>query len=179
MGNRAGQVGWAVLCNVVAPGSGLITLRREWLGLTLALLFSLLAQVALLGAWVVPAAIPGWVTTASFSAAVLVWLAAQWRLWVRIRSATGPELERQLSVLRQRAADAQARNEHAEAIEILQVAMTLNDEDLAANIQWAQIMTLVGRFRPARAAWRRVLRLDRNSQHRREAIEALTALPER
>ncbi|MCP4248817.1 MAG: hypothetical protein GY778_17370 [bacterium] len=178
MSNRGLHVWWAVLCNVVAPGSGLITLRREWLGLTLALLFCLLAQIALLGVWVVPATIPRWVTTASFSVAVFVWLAAQWRLWDRIRLATGPELERQLSALRQRAADAQARNDHAEAIEILQVAMTLNDEDLAANLHWAQIMTTVGRFRPARAAWRRVLRLDRTGQHSREAIEALAALPD-
>jgi Flp pilus assembly protein TadD len=71
-----------------------------------------------------------------------------------------------------------ANEAYAEALDILQVAMTLSDEDVAANIQWAELMTLMGRFRQARRAWRRVLQLDRTGQHRRRTTEALAALPD-
>lgn len=168
----------AVVCNLIVPGSGLIVLRREWLGLAAAALFGVFGQVTLLGLLLLPATIPTWLTTLSFSAAVFVWLGAQWRLAVRIRTATGPDVERELAFLRDQAAEALARQAYAEATDILRVAMTLNDEDLDANIQWAELMTLTGKFRQAARAWHRVLQLDRTSQHTRRAREALAALPE-
>jgi hypothetical protein len=168
----------AILCNLIVPGSGLIVLRREWLGLAAAVLFGVLGQIVLLGLLVVPAAIPGWMTTLSLSAAVFVWLGAQWQLLVRIRTATGPSVERELTVLRRRAAEAVTRREYAEAADILRVALTLNDEDVETNIQWAELMTLTGKLRQADRTWRRVLHLDRNGQHHRRAREALPALPE-
>jgi len=169
----------ATVLNLVVPGSGLILLRREWLGLAVALLFTILAEVTLLGVLILPATIPPWMTTLCFSAALLVWLGAQWRLYVRIRIATGPAVERELRLLRQQAAEAVARQAYAEAADILQVVLTLDDEDVPANAQWAELMTLMGRFRQARRAWRRVLQLDRASQHHRQATEALASLPER
>ncbi len=167
----------ALVCNAIIPGSGLIILRREWLGLAAAALFGVFGQIALLGLLLLPATIPAWLTTLSFSAAVFVWLGAQWRLAVRIRTATGPEVDRELAFLRQQAAEAVARQAYADATDILRVAMTLNDEDLEANIQWAELMTLTGKFAHAARAWRRVLQLDRTGQHRRRAREALAVLP--
>ena len=167
-----------VLCNLIVPGSGLIVLRREWLGLTAAVLFGVFGQIALLGALLLPATIPSWLTTLSFSAAVFVWLGAQWQLLVRIRTATGPDVERELAFLRERTAEALGRQAYAEAADILRVALTLNDEDLDANLQWAELMTLTGKFRQAARAWRRVLQLDRTNQHTRRAREALASLPE-
>ncbi|MHC4609438.1 MAG: hypothetical protein ACYS7M_03730 [Planctomycetota bacterium] len=168
----------AIIFNLIVPGSGLILLRRDWLGLATALLFTILAEVALLGLLILPATIPPWMTTACLSAALFVWLGAQWRLWVRVRVVTGPAVERELALLRRRSAEAVANEAYAEALDILQVAMTLSDEDVAANIQWAELMTLMGRFRQARRAWRRVLQLDRTGQHRRRTTEALAALPD-
>jgi membrane protein implicated in regulation of membrane protease activity len=169
----------AIAFNLFVPGAGLILLRREWLGVSAALLFGILAEVAVLGTLVLPATVPPWMTTLCLSAAVFVWLGAQWRLWVRIRSATGPALERQMAALVERAAEAVARRAYAEATELLQVAMTLDDEDLPASIRWAELMTLMGRFGQARRAWRRVLQLDRSSgRHRRQALEALASLPQ-
>jgi hypothetical protein len=168
----------AIICNLVVPGSGLIVLRREWLGLALAVLFALLAEVALAGALIVPATIPVSLTTLSFSAAVLVWIGAQWRLLVRLRAAYGPAVERELASLRERAAAALAKRDYVDARDILSVALTINDEDVACNVQWAELMTLMGRFPQARRAWRRVLRLDRDDTHRRTAVEALASLPD-
>jgi len=167
----------AILCNLLVPGSGLIILRREWLGVSTALLFTILAQGALLGALVLPAAVPVWLTTACFAGALLVWLGAQWRLWVWTRTATGPAVEYEVAELCRRAGEAAVRREYAEAAHILEVARTLDDENVTVNLQWAELTTLMGRFGQARRAWRRVLQLDRSGEHRRRADEALASLP--
>ena len=168
----------AIACNLVVPGSGLIVLRREWLGLAVAVLFGVLAEVALLGGLIVPATVPAWVTTLCLSAAVFVWLGAQWRLVARLRVADGPALQGELTSLRERAAAAAAGRSFSQAGDILRVALTLNDEDLPCNVQWAELMTLMGRFPQAERAWNRVLRLDHTGEYRRQALEALASLPE-
>lgn len=167
-----------MVCNLVVPGSGLIVLRRDWLGLAVAVLFGILAEVVLLGALIVPGVVPPWVTTLCFSAALFVWLGGQWRLWTRLRTADGSALEAELAVLRERAAAAAGERAFARAVEILQVALTLNDEDLACNVQQAELMTLMGRFARARRAWRRVQSLDRKAEYGRQAADALASLPE-
>ena len=167
----------AVVCNLAVPGSGLIVLRREWLGLALAVLFGLLVEVALLGTLVVPAAVPVWITRSCIAGAALVWVSAQWRLVVRLRVTEGAALPEEVRLLRERAAAATEAGSYAEAVDILRLALTLDDEDVESNIQWAELMTAMGRFRHARRAWRRVLPLDRCGQHRRQAMEALAALP--
>ena len=49
---------WTPWINAVVPGAGLIVRRREWFGLARSLLFALLAQIAVGGVWLWPAAIP-------------------------------------------------------------------------------------------------------------------------
>ena len=171
------RTGWAIVLNVVVPGGGLIALRREWLGLAVAALFGVLGQVALLGLLMLPATIPMWLTAVCGGVAVVVWLGAQWLLWLRVRQATGPAVGRELGMLRRQAEEAVARQKYAEAEDLLRVALTLDDENLAVNVQWAETLTLMGQFRPARRAWRRVLYLDRSGQSRRRALEALATLP--
>ena len=63
----------AILLNVLVPGSGLVILRREWLGLCLALLYGLLAQTALWGVWLIPISIPRLVVVGSAISAAAVW----------------------------------------------------------------------------------------------------------
>ena len=169
----------AVACNLIIPGSGLILLRRDWLGLAAAVLFAVFGEIVLLGLLLVPATIPAWLTTLSFSAAVFVWLGAQWQLAIRIRSATGPGVERELAALRRRAVDAVSRQAFSEATDILRVALTLDDENIEANIQWAELMTLTAKFREADRAWHRVRQLDRSGDYARIAKEAQAALPVR
>jgi len=169
--------GLTIVCNLIVPGSGLIRLRREWFGLSIALLYAILAHAAAMGLLLVPATIPAWLTKAAVAAAALVWLGGQWQLWLRIRGATGSALKEEITRLERRAAEAVARNAYAEAVGLLQIALSLDDEDPAVNVQWAELMTLMGRFGPARRAWRRVAQLDRTGPYRRQANEALAALP--
>ena len=76
----------ALALNVIAPGVALVILRREWLGLTVALLFTLLAQVALWGLLLLPAGIPVEWSVVSGIAAGVVWVGAQWLGWASART---------------------------------------------------------------------------------------------
>ena len=163
--------------NLVVPGAGLILLRREWLGLVLALLFCLCAQIGLWGWVIVPASIPGWVTSSALAGAGLVWIAAQYTLAIRARRAFGPGLEREIVHLCRLAEEAIAGAEYDKAEELLLVALMLDDEDSRVNTLWARLMTALGRFHHARRAWNRVVQLSREGPERRQAMEALAALP--
>lgn len=66
-----------LLLNLLIPGSGLILLRREWLGFFLAVVFGLGGNIALAGWLVAPAAMPAWLTVAAFASAALTWLVSQ------------------------------------------------------------------------------------------------------
>ncbi len=169
----------AILSNLLIPGSGLILLRREWLGLATALLFGAAVQTVLAGTLVVPESVPGLLTAGCVGVAVTVWLTSQWQMVVRLRLVCGSALKDELVELRERAAAAAERRRFAEAIDIMRLALSLNDEDLECNLEWAKLMTAMGRFPEARRAWHRILRLDRNRSHSREAKEALSSLPER
>ena len=163
--------------NLIVPGAGLILLRWEWLGLALAMLFCLCAQIGLWGRWIVPASIPGWVTTSALAGAVLVWVAAQYTLVIRLRDAFGPGVKHDIIRLCRLAEQALADGTYDQAEELLRVALTLNDEDPRVNTLWAQLMTALGKFHHARQAWHRVLQLSRTRAERRHAFEALAALP--
>ncbi|MCK4658632.1 MAG: tetratricopeptide repeat protein [Phycisphaerae bacterium] len=167
----------ALWLNVLVPGGGLILLRREWLGLVLALLFCLCVQIGLWGMFIVPASIPGWVTSSALFGAVLVWICAQYTLVLRLRQAFGPGIERQIVHLCELAKRAVASGDYARAEEFLEVALTLNDEDPHVNTLWAQLMTALGRFDRARPAWVRVVQLSEEGFVKRQAVEALAALP--
>jgi len=167
----------ALVLNLFVPGAGLIVLRREWLGLAAAALFALLGQIALLGLLLLPATIPPWLTTLGCAGAATVWLGAQFLLGARARALGGDAATEQIALLLQRADQTIASQAYAETEAILRLALAINDEEPTVNIRWAQLMTLMGRFRQARRAWRRVLSLDRTGVHRRTALEALAALP--
>ena len=68
---------WLVLlANVIAPGAGLVILRREWLGVSLAILCTLFLQVALWGFFILPASIPWAVSVLAAVAGAGTWAAA-------------------------------------------------------------------------------------------------------
>lgn len=166
-----------VILNMLVPGTGLIVLRREWLGFALALLYCVFAEVAILGYWLIPAAIPGVVTAGTAVAASAVWLWSQWLFFERRRSSTGEAVERELRMLSDRCADAIRADNVTEAHDLLQMALMINDEHLAINKQWAKVMVIMGRFDDAARAWRRVLQLEREPAERQAAEKALAELP--
>lgn len=166
----------ARVVNVIAPGSGLILVRREWLGLALATLFAAAGQIAILGAWVIPLEVPGWLTAGAAGAGLLIWAHAQWLLHRRIRLSASPVLAEELVGLRRRAADALARADFADAQRILLVAMSINDEDADVAELWARLKSAQGEREAARRGWRRVLVLSSVAAQRRAARDALAAL---
>ncbi len=167
----------AILLNMLVPGSGLVILRREWLGLCLALLYGLLAQTALWGVWLIPVSIPGFVVIGSAISAATVWAGAQWLLMQRWRLVAAPEVELELDRLLVQADAAMDTGELESARRILLVARSLNDEHIGVNIRWGRLMQLMGRFHHARSTWRRVLRLRPSDDQNRQAREALAAIP--
>lgn len=146
--------------NALVPGAGLILLRREWLGLLLALLFGLCAQIGLWGLFIVPASVPRWVTVAALVGAGLAWVCAQYTLVVQLRRSFGPGTTREVERLCQQAEEAIGGGDYDTAKELLLVALTLNDEDPGANVQWARLMTALGHVHRARRAWARVVQLS-------------------
>jgi len=151
----------------------MILLRREWLGVALALLFVLVAQFAIVGTWIVPRDLPaGWALFAWIITG-LVWLVAQWLTWRRARVVTSPVLSKELMQLRAQAESAIERNEYSEARGILLAAATLNDEDAETHALWARMYQALGQPQPARRAWKRVLSLNSSDSLRGEARQAL------
>lgn len=167
---------WVVLVNLVVPGAGLIVLRREWLGFALSLLFCVLAEIGLVGWLLVPATMPGWVSGLALAGGGGVWGWSQWLLLRRIRTSCGEAAERELQVLGRRVDEAVAANNLSEARDLLRAALTINDEHVATNVRWAELMMLMDRCGEASNAWRRVLQLDGDAEGRRKAAAALGAL---
>lgn len=164
--------------NLVAPGAGLIVLRREWLGAVLALLFTVLLQLGLWGLLIIPEEFTGAATWGSLAAACGVWLAAQGMGAARARAILGPGARQQLQVLHAQAALDIEQARLADARELLLIALALSDEDPKSRCLWAQLMTLTGNFQAARKGWETVLKLDRAGTHLEEARAALAELPE-
>ncbi|HNQ22973.1 MAG TPA: hypothetical protein PKK06_07760 [Phycisphaerae bacterium] len=169
--------GAALAANLLAPGVGLIVLRRERLGLALAAMFVLTSQVGLWGLLVIPDDVPPALAAGAATAAGVVWVAAQVGMLVRLRRVVPGEVEEQLQVLTDAAATAIAQQRYADACDLLQTALAVDDEDMGLWVGWARLMTLMGRFPVARQAWERVLHLDHQYVHRKEAIQALERLP--
>ena len=163
----------AFAANLIAPGAGLVILRRDALGVSLVVLFAILAQVAIWGILLVPSSIPDPVSVAAFVGAGVVWLAAQWMAHNQARRALGVEVERELALLRDRVARAIEDERFADARDLLGIGLQINDEDLDLNVQTARLLMLDGQLPEARRAWRRVVDLDRAGQYREEAKAAL------
>ena len=163
----------AVLSNLIVPGAGLIVLRREWLGFTLAVLFGIVAQIVILGLWIVPHDIPRWVWLAAVMVTIGVWLFAQWRLLIRVRDENSPDFVQELEELRSLAEVALQKEDFDEARRVLLVALKINDEDLAVQVLWARLMGLTEQGKPARVAWKRVKYLDRDDIYASEVAKEL------
>ncbi len=163
----------AIILNLLAPGAGLIMLRREWLGAALALLFGVLAQVVVFGWLIVPADVPAWMVVVAGAAAAGVWGAGQWLLGRRLRLLRSPELAQELAQMRAEARRALDDGDLDEAHRTLLVALSVDDEDVELAVLWAQLMSAMGRRGDARRGWRRVLALATGESHVAAAREAL------
>lgn len=164
--------------NVLAPGAGLVLLRRDWLGLSICLLFGLLAQLALWGLFIVPASVPGAVSAAAAVGALLIWGWAQWLVVGRARLVLGPVAKEAIEVLLARASEAMEKGEYQRCRHLVRLARSIDDGDAEVQHVWAHLLTVTGQFRDARRAWERLLLLEPTREARRTAIDALEKLPE-
>ncbi len=169
---------WAMIVNLLVPGAGLIGLRREWLGLAVALLFGILAQISLMGVLLLPAVIPTRVSVLTAMAAATVWGWAQWLLVRRLRASCGQAAERQHASLLHRADKALACGNMDEAADLLRAALNMNDEHVETLWQWAQLSVRAGRMSEASWAWDRILQLE-HDPGRLRAIRAAREAAER
>lgn len=168
---------WAIGLNVIAPGAGLVILRREWFGLTVAVLFGLLAQAAIYGTLVDPMLARSDVTWVCGFAAGVVWVYAQATTIARARRVLGARARREIAVIVRQASQALSDGRYGDAIDLLNVALCVNDESIDLGVALARVLTLTGRLADARSAWKRVLDLDIAGDYRSEAITALERLP--
>ena len=167
----------AIWVNVLIPGAGLIVLRREWLGSAVALLFGMLAGSGIWGCLISPASAGTWTVALTLTGAALIWLGGQILLHRQLAVFNDPSLALEVERLRQQAADSAGAGNYTEALSMLRLALSLNDEDLDTLVQQADLLTTLGRFREARRAWRQVEQLDRRQRYRRRIVEALQRLP--
>ncbi len=148
------------MLNVVIPGAGLVIVRREWLGLALALLFGVFAQIAIFGWWIVPEDIPRLLQVVAAAGVGGTWLGAQALLVQRLRLVTSPQIAEEMQTLVERARWAIDNGDWHEARQSLLVSRSLNDEHVEAAMLWAELMAKTGRRREARRWQRRIARLD-------------------
>jgi len=127
------RTGWAIAMNLLAPGAGLVLMRREWLGLCLAVWFTAPAQVAVLGWWVLPDDIPPWMRGAAAALAAIGYLLAQVLLLRRIRWISDPRFAADLDSLFHRCGEAIESGDWITARNMLDVARRLDDEHPQIN----------------------------------------------
>jgi len=161
----------AWLLNVVLPGTGLIIRRREWLGFSLAMVFGVCGNVALAGWLIAPVAVPFWLTWLAGGLCALSWLLAQLLM------------QRQVVLLRRRAGGIVALLREAQAaIEVgdlksaslaLERGAAMDDENVELYVLRARLCALEEDVKGERAAWRRVVKLDRQRRYGNEARRAL------
>ncbi len=162
------------ILNLVLPGTGLIVRRREWLGLSMAAVFAICGNVAIAGKLIAPEAVPTGLTVLAILLAALSWVLSQVLFYRQ-----GLKLARTQRVLDQLLADARAAlesNDAAAAHHALDGAIALDDENVELHAMTARLSEKEGADQAARAAWRRVLKLERQGPHARDAREALRSL---
>jgi len=154
------RICWSILANLVAPGSGLVVLRREWLGLAMAVWFVAAAQVVVLGWWIIPLEWNRAVVNVAAVMAVVAYGLAQGLLVRQVRLVTAPEVDREIAVLCDRCRDCLDAGDVEGAHRAMEVARRLNDEHVQAARLRARVWALRGR--PQRSErWRRFA--DRHS----------------
>ncbi len=159
------------LGNVILPGTGLIIRRREWLGMSIALLFGICGNVVLSGLLIAPAMIPSWLTILAAIIALLTWGAAQVLFWKQ-----GTQIKRRTDLLNSLLEDARGaieRDDMTAAHKALESGGVLDDERVELHVLWAALRQIEGNEQGVRQAWRRVLKLDHRGAYRTQAKEAL------
>jgi hypothetical protein len=169
---------WAVALNLVAPGSGLIILRQDRRGLTIAAVFAGLAVPGIWGFWILPGILPTTLATACLLLSVTVWSISQCWVWRRRTAVLGSRARSQTTAWCAAADEAASERQFARSEALLRRALESNDEDPVPWAQWARLLVVMGRVEQARQAWESTLDVDKTGKFRREGIMAIERLPD-
>ncbi len=126
--------------NILVPGVGLILRRREWLGLTLALLYALCGNLAIAAWLIAPDAIPAWLAMLATLLTGLSWLAAQ-GLFAR-HQAEMRRRARALATLLQEARQSLGANRLDVARVALESALEIDGEHVDVKALWVRLCAL-------------------------------------
>jgi hypothetical protein len=159
------------LVNLVVPGGGLILIGSAASGVLLAALFTVTAAFAIVSNLLFPDDFASAWRGLGIGVALGTWLGAQLRLAQSVRR----QRERAAGKLR----EATLRDVRAELLagrfddawRAIQPMIHRADDDLALACRLAQVLTARESPVAARAAWRRVRRLDRHRIYRQEVEE--------
>lgn len=166
----------ALLLNLILAGSGLILRRREWLGLSMAMIFAICGNVAIAGWLIAPQAVPPWLTRLAVLLGALSWLLSQFLFYRQGRILI--RTEHALSNLLAEASKALNAGDLAAARQALDNGVMLDDENVELHAMRARLSALQGDQRAMEAEWRRVLKLDSHGRYQADAQAALRSRPQ-
>ncbi|MCB9852137.1 MAG: hypothetical protein H6819_03505 [Phycisphaerales bacterium] len=160
-----------LLLNLLIPGAGLVSIRREWLGLALALLFAVGVNIWIAGQWIAPLAVPRWLSFLALGMGIADWLAAQ-TLFVHLarrHDAIQTEVD---SLLSQAKRDA-SENDLDTALAVLEAATALDGERPDVLAAEADLLDACGKPAEARRLRRRILSIAPSSEWAAAAEKSL------
>lgn len=170
-----GRVVWGVVLAVVAPGAGLVVLRRDRLGIAAAVVWSVLATAAACRI-VLSGDAPGAAWFALLLSAIAVWV-VQFGMTVSIARRYFGRRGRERAAMLLAKADACLLDDRlAEAEGHLRGALAVDDENPLHWRRLAELMTLLGKFDASIEGHERVIDLDVLGEHRRDSILAIEKL---
>ncbi|MFQ5806174.1 MAG: hypothetical protein ACE5I3_06980 [Phycisphaerae bacterium] len=175
--NVGGAVASGRLINLLVPGGGLILIGSETMGVLVALLFTAAATFAIAAVLLFPDdVLPTW-RGLGIGVAIGTYLGAQIRYAQTVRSQREQAAEERRRVALEHARRALLAGRVDDAWQALQPLVERAESDLVLAYRLAQVLTARGDVAGARAAWRRVRRLDRHRLYRQEVVENKGALP--
>lgn len=160
------------------PGVGLILAHRLWLGLAVGVLFTLLANLVIWGAAIVPDSVPRFFLFLTGGLLAGTYAGAQYLLSrdVRHRRAAAHRAER-TRILNQ-ATEFLARGDIDRAGACVEALLPHAEDDLMVAVRVAQTLTAARDAPRGIEAWLRVRRLDIQAVYRRDAEEGERILRE-
>lgn len=161
----------ALFLNLVLSGSGLILRRREWLGMSMAMMFAVCGHVAIAGWLIAPEAVPHWLTRFAVVLGAVTWVLSQYLFYRQGRILA--RMKQALASLLSEAGRAMANADLASARRALDNGVVVDEENAELHAMRAQLSAMEGDDRSVQTEWRRVLELDREGRYKAAAEAAL------
>lgn len=174
--STAAQANVARVLNLVLPGGGLVLVHRPWTGVSIGLLFTVLANLAVWATLLVPDDFAPWLRGVLIGVAGGTYVGAQIRLGATLRSERSEAQTRLRQQALQNVRYYLDRGEADAALAALDPVAELVADDLLLAYRLAQVLTCAGQSQSALAAWDRVRELDRHRIYRDELETALRSL---